>query len=56
MKVVHVMADGTERDSVEGLVIPYNEATRSYYNYMANLVREELRKQAQVNKEQQEGD
>ncbi|WP_407656749.1 BOW99_gp33 family protein [Anaerosinus massiliensis] len=26
-KIIHVMADGTVRDSIEGVVIPLNEKT-----------------------------
>lgn len=35
IKVTHVMSDGTERDSVKGFVIPYNEDTKAFYEYIS---------------------
>lgn len=31
VEVVHIMSDGTKRDSVKGFVVPYNEETKGYY-------------------------
>lgn len=36
MKVTHIMADGTKRDSVKGLVIPHNEDTKMFYEIISN--------------------
>lgn len=35
IKVTHVMSDGTKRDSVKGFVIPYNEDTKAFYEYIS---------------------
>ena len=31
VKVHHIMADGTERDSIEGLVVPYEQCPEVYH-------------------------
>ncbi|MHC1722774.1 MAG: hypothetical protein AB9836_06165 [Aminipila sp.] len=41
MKIVHIMADGTRRDSVKGYEIPYNENTKIIYQLMAKAEAEE---------------
>lgn len=35
IKIIHIMADGTIRDSIEGLVIPYNENTKIAYQLLS---------------------
>lgn len=40
-KIIHVMADGTIRDSIEGVVIPLNEKTERFYRLMADLARKQ---------------
>lgn len=35
IKVTHVMSDGTKRDSLKGFVIPYNEDTKAFYEYIS---------------------
>jgi len=35
LKIEHVMADGTVRDSIEGYIIPFNDDTRGYYHFIA---------------------
>lgn len=42
--VTHIMADGTERDSMEGYPIPYNEKTAVAYHILANIMRREADK------------
>lgn len=32
IKITHIMADGTVRDSIEGVVIPINEKTKLFYD------------------------
>lgn len=32
IKITHTMADGTVRDSIEGVVIPMNEKTKLFYD------------------------
>lgn len=36
-KIIHVMADGTERDSIEGCIIPLTPETYPYYKLLAEL-------------------
>ena len=36
--IIHTMADGTVRDSVEGYEIPYNEKTAVVYNLIAKWI------------------
>lgn len=38
--ITHVMADGTQRDSVNGYEIPYNENTHHLYWNAARTMRE----------------
>jgi hypothetical protein len=35
MKIIHVMADGSERESLKGVVIPFTAETAGYYYLMA---------------------
>jgi len=44
IKIVHTMADGTVRDSVEGYVIPYNETTAITYELLAKWAIEKQKK------------
>ena len=37
VKVIHVMPDGTERDSLKGLELPYNEQTASVYKFIVEF-------------------
>lgn len=46
-EVVHIMADGSVRDSLEGYEVPYNENTEGYYKMLAQA-RKEMREE--VNK------
>jgi hypothetical protein len=39
-KITHIMADGTVRDSVEGVVIPVTEETKPFYQLLAAMVKE----------------
>ncbi len=39
LKITHVMKDGTERDSIEGLVVPLNEKTELFYNTISSIVK-----------------
>lgn len=39
IKITHVMKDGTERDSIEGVVIPLNEKTELFYNTMKSIAK-----------------
>ena len=34
IKIIHTMADGTVRDSIEGYEIPYNEVTAVVYDLL----------------------
>lgn len=38
IEIIHVMADGTELDSIEGVVIKVNEKTKLFYQTLANIV------------------
>lgn len=38
MRVVHVMADGTVRDSLKGVIVPYNENTEVFYRSIAKRI------------------
>ena len=40
IKIIHKMADGTIRDSVEGYEIPYNEETAITYQLLAKWANE----------------
>jgi hypothetical protein len=35
MKIIHVMADGSERENLNGVVIPYTAETAGYYHLVA---------------------
>ena len=35
IKIIHTMADGTVRDSIEGYEIPYNDTTAVAYDLLA---------------------
>lgn len=37
IKITHIMRDGTERKSVEGYVIPYNEQTKIVYMMLTGI-------------------
>lgn len=37
IRVVHIMADGRVRDSVEGYPVPVNDITRPAYNILAAM-------------------
>lgn len=37
IKIVHIMKDGTVRDSIEGYVIPVNNDTKVLYNMLAGI-------------------
>jgi hypothetical protein len=37
IRVVHIMADGSVRDSVEGYPVPVNDITRPAYNILAAM-------------------
>ena len=41
-KVTHIMADGTELGSVEGITIPAE--MDGFYRYMANSIEEKVKK------------
>jgi hypothetical protein len=45
LKIRHFMADGTERESIDGLVIPLTDATRGYYEMLAGVVKQRLKEQ-----------
>jgi hypothetical protein len=36
--IIHTMADGSIRDSVEGYFVPVNEYTRTAYQILANNI------------------
>lgn len=36
IKIIHIMADGTIRNSMEGVVVPMNDRTRRAYEILAN--------------------
>ncbi|MEM1483903.1 hypothetical protein V6615_03370 [Oscillospiraceae bacterium PP1C4] len=44
VKITHVMADGTIRDSVEGYEVPINEYTKVAYHMIANAVLKDINK------------
>lgn len=35
IKITHILADGTVRDSMEGYIIPYNEDTKIVYQLLS---------------------
>ena len=52
VKIVHVMADGTIRDSMEGVVVPLTPRTRRYYEIQAEFYRRKLAEEAAKKKKQ----
>jgi len=48
IKIIHTMADGTVRDSVEGYEIPYNETTAVVYDLLAKWTMEKLKKEGEA--------
>lgn len=38
VKITHIMADGTRRDSVKGYPVPYNEKTAVAYDILVNMI------------------
>lgn len=44
IRVIHRMADGSVRDSVEGYFVPYNEETKALYHLLGKMLRKEARK------------
>lgn len=44
VRIHHIMADGTERDSIEGLVVPY-EYCPEYYHILAQMSREKAERE-----------
>lgn len=40
IRIIHTMADGSVRDSVDGYIIPYNEKTSIVYELLANWISE----------------
>lgn len=42
--VTNILADGTERDSMEGYKVPYNENTAVAYHILANIIMREAKK------------
>lgn len=44
-KVTHIMADGTIRDSMKGVVVPYNKHTAVSYHILDMLMQRLLEKQ-----------
>ena len=47
IRVRHIMADGTERKSIDGLVIPPGDFYRVYNNILERLEKEKKKKVAQ---------
>lgn len=39
IKITHIMADGTIRDSIEGVVIPVNEKTKLFYDTILEMTK-----------------
>ena len=39
IKIIHKMADGTIRDSVNGYIVPYNEKTSVAYELLAKSIK-----------------
>lgn len=49
IKIVHIMADGSIRDSVEGYPVPVNDITRPAYNILAAMALRSMRTEKQKN-------
>ena len=49
IKVVHIMADGSVRDSVDGYPVPVNDITRPAYNLLANIALRSMKVEKQKN-------
>lgn len=49
IKVVHIMADGSIRDSVDGYPVPVNDITRPAYNVLANIAIRSMKVEKQKN-------
>jgi hypothetical protein len=47
IRVVHIMADGSVRDSVEGYPVPVNDITRPAYNILATMALQAREKEAE---------
>lgn len=47
MQIIHIMADGTVRDSVEGIVIPNGE----FYQVLRGIVEKRKKAQCETRKE-----
>lgn len=43
--ITHIMADGTVRDSIDGLVIPLTEATKPAYMILAEARRRRIERE-----------
>ena len=50
-RVIHTMADGTVRDSIEGYVVPYNEKTAVCYKMLAKWVFEAMEREEKAKKD-----
>jgi hypothetical protein len=48
------MADGTERDSLDGYEIPYNEQTEQFYRVIADIYGLRLKSLEEIEKERGE--
>ena len=41
VKIVHHFADGVVKDSLDGVVVPYNEDTRLFYDTLYKILTDE---------------
>lgn len=48
IKIIHVMSDGTERDSIEGFVVPFNKITEDAYKVTVEVFEREQRNRSSV--------
>ena len=55
IKIIHKMADGTIRDSVDGYVIPYNKETAIVYHLLVKWAYEK-QQQENINYTKEKGD
>lgn len=53
IRVVHIMADGSVRDSVEGYPVPVNDITRPAYTILATMALQAREKEAKQQVERQ---